>query len=310
MISELRTFVTVARLGTFAAAGETVGLTQSAVSGQMKRLEDKLGHALFERTGRSAQLNETGLRVFEKALNLLSLADTLAEPVTPQAQEGTLKIGAIASSHINPVRHVLFKFAAEFPNMCQSVLPGTSLDLLDKVDSQHLDLAIIIRPNFKPPSSLKWTKLLDEPFVLIAPRSWGVDDPQHALRSLPFMRYSRVSFGGRQVERYLTTHQIRPKDVVELDDIPTILSLVADGKGIAIVPKVAAYEELFAAVKVIKIDDAHFKREVGIIYSHISPEPAYRFIDLCKETKSSETLLASTGPTKSMSYGISVTSES
>ncbi|MGJ8544957.1 MAG: LysR family transcriptional regulator [Sulfitobacter sp.] len=281
MIPELRSFVAVVRLGSFAAAGETLGLTQSAVSGQMKRLEEKLGQALFERTGRSARLNETGLRVFEKAQVLLELAETLADPVGPQAQQGRLKIGAISSAHMSPIRQVLFEFAAEFPNMRQSVAPGTSLELLDRVDSQHLDLAIIIRPNFKPPAQLSWTKLFEEPFVLIAPRGWGVAEPIAALRALPFVRYSRISFGGRQVERYLAAHQLRPKDVVELDDIPTILSLVGDGRGIAIVPKVAAYGGLFAAVDVVDLAEAGFKREVGIIHPQTPQAPARRFIELC-----------------------------
>lgn len=284
MIAELRTFVAVAQLGTFAAAGETVGLTQSAVSGQMKRLEDKIGAELFERTGRSAELNETGLLVLEKAQALLALADTLADPIDTKAHSGLLKIGAIASCHINPIRHVLFDFAAEFPNIRQSVIPGTSLDLFDKVEAQQVDLAIIIRPNFKPPTSLEWTKLWDESFVLIAPYSWDVGDPHIALNSLPFVRYSRVSFGGRQVDRYLTANQIRPKDIVELDDISTIISLVDDGNGIAIVPKVAALASLFATVKIVKFGDKKFKREIGIIHPRIGQGPPTRFIELCRKS--------------------------
>ena len=57
MINELRTFIAVCRHGTFAAAGERIGLTQSAVSSQIKRLEEALGFELFDRTGRSATLN-------------------------------------------------------------------------------------------------------------------------------------------------------------------------------------------------------------------------------------------------------------
>ena len=60
MINELRTFIAVVRHGTFAAAGEHIGLTQSAVSSQIKRLEDSLGFALFDRTRRSATLNAAG----------------------------------------------------------------------------------------------------------------------------------------------------------------------------------------------------------------------------------------------------------
>ena len=62
MIRELKTFICVAQKGTFAAAGQHVGLTQSAVSAQIKNLEDTLGVKLFDRTGRAATLNSAGQR--------------------------------------------------------------------------------------------------------------------------------------------------------------------------------------------------------------------------------------------------------
>lgn len=288
MISELRTFLAVARLGTFAAAGDVMGLTQSAVSGQMKRLEDKLGHELFERTGRSATLNETGVRVLDKAQKLLSLAETLTDPDDPSTIAGTLKIGAIASAHIDPIPEALPRFASEFPKMRQSVVPGTSLELLDRVDSRQLDLAIIIKPNFELPAPLQWTMLQADPFVMVAPLTWTVESPHLALRTLPFVRYSRISFGGRAVESYLNTHQIRPNDLVELDDISTILSLVADECGIAIVPRMAIYASQFRATTVIELDDMQLSREIGIIHPRLLNDPAIRFIAICIEAQSSE----------------------
>ncbi|EPM97022.1 LysR family transcriptional regulator, partial [Pseudomonas syringae pv. actinidiae ICMP 18804] len=60
MIKELKTLIAVAREGTFAAAGDRIGLTQAAVSAQMQRLEAQLGVELFDRKGRSAQLNRMG----------------------------------------------------------------------------------------------------------------------------------------------------------------------------------------------------------------------------------------------------------
>ncbi|HWT19605.1 MAG TPA: LysR family transcriptional regulator, partial [Variovorax sp.] len=73
MINELRTFIAVCRHGTFAAAGERIGLTQSAVSSQVKRLEEALGFALFERTGRSATLNAAGQTTLARAEEICAL---------------------------------------------------------------------------------------------------------------------------------------------------------------------------------------------------------------------------------------------
>ena len=71
MITELRTLLAVARIGTFAGAGEAIGLTQSAVSSQIKRLEDHLGYPLFDRTGRSAHPNAAARALLPQAVDLI-----------------------------------------------------------------------------------------------------------------------------------------------------------------------------------------------------------------------------------------------
>lgn len=73
MLREIRTFVAVARHGTFAAAGMHIGLTQSAVSAQIRNLEEALGVRLFDRTGRQALLNAAGERALPLAREMLDL---------------------------------------------------------------------------------------------------------------------------------------------------------------------------------------------------------------------------------------------
>ena len=77
MIRELKTFIAVAREGTFAAAGQRIGLTQAAVSAQMQRLEAELGFDLFDRTGRAAHLNKRGQQLLLQAQELLHMYSTL-----------------------------------------------------------------------------------------------------------------------------------------------------------------------------------------------------------------------------------------
>lgn len=300
MLTELKTFMAVARLGTFAAAGDRIGLTQSAVSGQMKRLEEKLGQPLFARTGRSAVLNEAGQRVLAKAGDLLAMAETLADPVDPATQTGRLRIGAIASVHATLLRRVLPAFAAEFPKVQVQVIPGTSLDLLDRIDAGELDFAIIIRPSFGIPQAMSWTTLLQENFVLAAPVSWEVGDLHDALSTLPFLRYNRASFGGRQVDRYLQDRGITTRDRTELDDIPTLLALVADGFGITLVPAVTAYAKELDRVQVVALDAPEFIREIGIISISAGAPLSEAFLRLCKTEPQPKTVHRENGLPASM----------
>ncbi len=77
MIKELKTFIAVAREGTFTAAGDRIGLTQAAVSAQIHRLEAELGVELFDRSGRSAQLNAIGLQALQQAKDLIRMYEGL-----------------------------------------------------------------------------------------------------------------------------------------------------------------------------------------------------------------------------------------
>jgi DNA-binding transcriptional LysR family regulator len=80
VIRELKTFLAVVKRGTFAAAGQQVGLTQSAVSAQIKNLEDALGMALFDRSARAASLNAAGQRAVPMAEQILALFAGMATP--------------------------------------------------------------------------------------------------------------------------------------------------------------------------------------------------------------------------------------
>src|SRR3546814_14871630 len=79
----LRTFVTIARLGSFSEAAEHVGLTQAAVSLQMRSLETEFGRELFDRSGRLALLNHAGRELLPEVNRLLALYDRIRQPQPP-----------------------------------------------------------------------------------------------------------------------------------------------------------------------------------------------------------------------------------
>lgn len=170
MIRELRTLVAVAREGTFAAAGHRIGLTQAAVSAQMQRLEAELGFALFDRQGRSARLNEMGHHVLDQAQALLGMYENLSStaPGSPAAVRVT--IGAIASVQSALLPAALADFHRRHPACRTRVIPGLSIELVNRVDAGEIDMAAIIRPPFSLQSDLHWTTLAQEPFRLIVPR--------------------------------------------------------------------------------------------------------------------------------------------
>ncbi|MBC2666076.1 LysR family transcriptional regulator [Novosphingobium flavum] len=272
MITELRTFVAIARHGTFASAAGRVGLTQAAVSAQMKRLEEHLGLILFDRTGRSAKLNGMGERTLPRAEAILGLFDKLSDPEAGSTTT-MLRIGAIASVQSSILARGLVSFRQRYPECSVHVFPGLSLHLVDQVDSGELDLAIMIRPPIDLPPDMTWHSLMREPYVLIAHAETKGDDWQELLQTQPFLRYHRLSAGGRLVNRFLRTLPFSVKEAVEIP-LQAMMPMVQNGLGVALIPVSERHMPLPAGIRTVPLGDADLYREIGFVRSVMSaPDP-------------------------------------
>lgn len=143
------------------------------------------------------------------------------------------------------------------------MVPGVSLHLLDQVDAAELDLAILIRPPFNLPRGLSAQRVERQPFVLIAPPQCTATDALELLRTQPFIRYDHVSFGGRLVGDFLEAQQLRPRQVMELDEIDAIARMVENGLGVAL-PR-AGLATRAGAVRVIELGALEFQRELVMV---------------------------------------------
>ena len=273
MIRELRTFLAVARHGTFSRAGEQVGLSQSAVSAQIQRLEEMLGFALFDRIGRNARLNAAGRETLARAEALVGQVEALLQPAAP-APAAALRIGAIASVQEVLMPDALLGLRGRHPSLRLRVVPGVSMDLLGQVDEDRLDAAVIIRPPFDPPRELAWRPLWTEVFVLVLPQALRGNDWAKHVRSQPFLRYDRSSFGGRQVTRFLEAQGIETADSIEMDDIGALVQLVLRGAGVALLPRCRPYFPLPTGARAISLGAAAPRREIGLVERARHPQAA------------------------------------
>ena len=292
MIRELKTLVAVAREGTFAAAGQKIGLTQAAVSAQMQRLEGELGFELFDRSGRSARLNSMGHQTLAQAQELIRLYNSLGSSHVGRAATVLVNIGAIASVQRSLLPDVLARFHKQCPGCRTRVIPGLSMELINQVDAGDIDMAVIIRPPFALQSDLRWTTLVHEPFRLLVPRRVEGDDWAELLSSHPFVRYDRASFGGRQVDRFLRAAHLSVQEVCEVDELDAIVRLVANGVGVALVPQTTTLRRWPAAVRAIDLGHHTFHRDIGLVHraSRSLSEPARLLAQLVCNAYSGEGL--------------------
>jgi DNA-binding transcriptional LysR family regulator len=264
VIRELKTFLAVVQYGTFANAGYQIGLTQSAVSAQIQRLEEDLGFQLFDRTGRSAVLNPAGRQTVYLAEELVGAYGRLAQQGDVAEKSGLLRVGAIASVQASFLVQAIRRFRDALPGWRVRVVPGVSLNLLAQVDAAEMDVAVIIKPPFALPAELSWRRLLAEPFVLLAPRALADRSWRSLLKSQPFIRYDRNSYGGRLVERFLKKVRITVNEAVELDELQGIVGLVEQGIGVALVPYASALT-MPPGVTALPLGHDTFCREIGLV---------------------------------------------
>lgn len=272
MIAEFRTFLVVVRHGNFSAAGDTIGLTQSAVSSQIKRLEDHFGYLLFERTGRSATLNEEGRSLVPRIEELVRQFDALAHSVEPNPA-GKLRVGAITTAQLGLLVPAFAAMRAQGCEMHMHIVPGTSIELMDQLDAGMLDGVIIVRPPFGIYSQLVWESLVQEPYAVIAPPRFDASDWEQLLQRHPFIRYERGAFGGRLAERFLRKRQLKLQEVAELDDVPSLYALVSAGVGCSLAPLTSAMLPLTDKLRIWPLGEQVFYREVGLLRQRVPREP-------------------------------------
>ena len=142
-IDQLRTFLAIADAGTFTRAAETVHKTQSAVSMQMKKLEETVGRALFERDGRSSRLTEEGERLVDYARRIVRLSSEAIASFAEAELAGRVRLGLPDDYADRYLPEILARFSQSNPRVEVTVVCEPTPMLVDKIGSAELDLAII-----------------------------------------------------------------------------------------------------------------------------------------------------------------------
>ena len=155
-IKALRTLLAIARHGTFARAADAVGLTQSAVSLQVKALEDEFGVQLFDRTRRQPTLTEAGRIVLARAEEVLALYDRIPDALSDERSlAGRLRVGAVQTALSGPVPDALVLLRRAHPRLRVHVAAGMSAELARRVSAGGQGGANPTRPGRAAPPPLR-----------------------------------------------------------------------------------------------------------------------------------------------------------
>ncbi|WP_106754933.1 LysR substrate-binding domain-containing protein [Pannonibacter carbonis] len=142
-LDQLRTFVAIAEYGSFTRAAEVVHKTQSAVSMQMRRLEERIGRPIFVREGRMSRLTEDGEKLLHYARRLVQLNDETLAVFDETEVQGCVRLGTPDDYADRFLPEILARFSRSNPKAEVSVVCAPTSNLIDLVSANELDVAII-----------------------------------------------------------------------------------------------------------------------------------------------------------------------
>jgi len=238
----MRVFLAVAEHGSFNRAAEALLLTQPAVSHHVRRLEAQLGTALFERSPQGVRLTpagETLLRYARVARWVLLAAESSIMEVDRQARHAlTLGVTPTISTHCLP--RWLAAFHRHYPRVQIRVHTNTTPRLVLQVARNELPLAII-EGELPAEETVDFWVLERMEFLIVAParEPWirHTHLPLRALHQQPLVTRAPGTSTRAWLDRVLAAHHAQPRIVAELDSPDAIQRAVAQGLGVALLPR-------------------------------------------------------------------------
>jgi DNA-binding transcriptional LysR family regulator len=144
-IALLRAFLAIAEGGSFTAASRRLNLTQSAVSMQIKRLEEIAGGQLFERTSRTVTLSRRGELLRSHARRMVALNDEALAHMRDDCFTALVRVGAIEDYAVYALPAILAEFMAAYPNVAVEVETGFTPSLLERL-GDDFDIVLAMHP--------------------------------------------------------------------------------------------------------------------------------------------------------------------
>jgi DNA-binding transcriptional LysR family regulator len=267
---QLAAFCAVVERKSFSQAAERLGVTQPAVSLQIRSLEKRLGRTLLDRSGRRVEPTEAGLRLYRGAQRMLALEDQLVDELAAGEEGelmGALQIGASTGPAAIVVPLLLCEFQAANPRVSVSLTVADTQAVIDLVAERQLELGIVGAARRQ--RGVAFESFAEDEVVLVVPaghrfagRTVGVDDLREE-------RLIVMQEGGgvRQLledELRRTGHRLRDFDVrLELGLQESVRSAVVAGYGVTFLSRSAVESEIAAGtVAEARVRELDLVREI------------------------------------------------
>jgi DNA-binding transcriptional LysR family regulator len=239
----LRLLREFAERGTIAAAAAALGYTPSAVSQQLAALEREAGAVLLDRTARAAELTDAGRRLADHAERILAMVEAAEADLSAAEPAGRVTVTAFPTAAV-AFGPALVRRVRSHPGLALLLRDTSGAEGLRLVRTGEADVALVDDWSGRLAGSgpLEFYHLVRDPLVLVLPRGHAAADPARpvdlaSLRDEPWMAAPAGEPSRQAVDRLLADTGGMAQAPWEFEGLSAILSLVARGIGIAVVPR-------------------------------------------------------------------------
>jgi DNA-binding transcriptional LysR family regulator len=272
-IETLKVFCDLVDLQSFSLAAERNFVTQSAVSQQIRTLEEKFKRRLLERVRgrREIKLTPAGEVFYRESKNVLASYEQLNESLRGLVGKigGTVKVATVYSVGLHEMPAKVGEFMSKFPTAKIDLEYSRTTKVVRDVLNGNVELGVIAFPEAR--RGLTLVQMPAHRLVLICP-------PDHKfakraqvktkeLNGMDFVLFERDTPTRKATDKILKAHGVEVKKVAEFDNIETIKRAVQVGFGLAILPQPSITDELRnGQLAVVKLAEKEWTRPVGVIY--------------------------------------------
>lgn len=274
-LKQLRYFEALARHQHFGRAAESCGITQPALSVQIRDLEAALGLSLVERASKNIRLTSLGSQTLLRIQDILRSLDdmgTFAERAS-QGAAGMLRLGVIPTIAPYLLPDVVAQMGARRPDLEIRLRESQTATLIQELEDGLLDLALVALPISG--RGLGQHALYEEEFVLVRPLAEAAD-PIPSAEQLRLMRLLLLEEGhclrDQALEFCSLQSALGSREVMDASSLSTLVQMVGVGLGVTLLPETAVpVETLSAQVSVARFAKSIPRRTIGLVWRGDGP---------------------------------------
>ena len=269
-LRQLRSFLKIVELESFSKAAVALGYSQSALSVQIRELEEELGVKLFDRLGRQIIITQPGQELAQKAQAILHQAREIENLWQNRPPAETLHLGMIDSLCEAWMPQVIEYFARYYPELQVTITIASPRVLLDNLDHNQVDIVYILdKPTYNP----KWNRVLNEKenIVFVGSRDnplvWRKEVTLQELMQQRFFLTEKADNYRLSLDQYLAAKQLSLKPFLEVGDTGFILNMVQKNLGLSFLPEyVVDNSQYRERLKTIQVKGFHMSLYRQLFY--------------------------------------------